>query len=273
MAIRQHVVRNGIGALVCLWWPLLDLACVQEAPSLPGEVVVVRTLLFVAGEQNFSISPDGQWLLFAEGPDSRGNVDFRLLNTRTRQVVTVEATPDRERSTSPLYDMGTWSDDATKVFIPGTHRSGFVIEIGTSTARLKPFLTAQFPVRRQPKLPVVFKKVSSREIWVVDAEDQSLVLARHAANGWLTTHLEVSFIDASADGSCVTYSIDEGRGSFAGSSRSYLLKISPRPGLWALGRSFLGPVRFDPVDQRMYGVRQGRANGKEIRTWRSPGCH
>jgi hypothetical protein len=231
-------------------------------------------------EENFSISPDGLWLVY---PSEHGTpftpvYGFYDLTRHTRHEIGLS---ERARELAaeghgPLMRAGCWDPDGRRVVLPGDGVL-FVATVGSNPLEWM-VETADQEARRfyydcpnragEADSHVRFLQRSARAIDVVDARDSTRVLARHRLGLLIVERMAVSYPTLAPDGSKVAYVVRNFFG-FGGLSYGYVLDLAS--GLHAkprlLAAPVYGPIHWSPDSHVAYAcVGYGR-QGTSVYRW------
>jgi hypothetical protein len=217
------------------------------------------------GEENFSLSPDGRWIVFISRINSTKGPDFAVLDLQTRRVEEVRV-HEPTRLYDPLFHVGVWAADGKTAFIRGTFGAVFALVPGARRMTLVD--SAAVPARDVP--PLVFHQLSPREVAVFHSGEPSAPIARHHVNTVWRTRIGATYPSISADGRFAAYVVTEAWGTFAGVSRAYVVRLDSRPPKsLEVGKGVIGPLRLDGQHQLAYGIQQSNGQLAIVR-WRIP---
>jgi hypothetical protein len=249
----------------------MTLLLVAAAPACGYDGIVparsvLRTRQFMAvGDQNFSLSPDGHFLLFVSSVPADGIPKFSLVDLNTLAVTPVEG-PIEPPTLRPLVDVGTWSGDSRTVFVRGDANSVWAIDVSAPSPRLRRSLE---PILPPPTVDpgVVFRQISRREIAVVDASSPTHVYARHRVDDALRFDAVAAYPVRSSDGRWLSYIVAGTTGSFIGRGDGYVLDTRSTGTPIQLEGNVVGPIRFDARATRAYAVRRASGGDVEVVEW------
>ncbi len=236
------------------------------------------------GDQAFSISPDGRWLLY---PSSRGNIlapAYTLYNIERRQATGISLSARVQelaaQGRGPLGRAGCWEPDSTHVVLPGD-RILFVADPRSAPPRWDVNESVSVTEFRRyydckgtsPESGTIVRPltVSPREVNIVSAADPGRVLARHQASRADVDRILIRFPTLSQNRQRLSYVVIEYGGSFLIASRGYVLNLNSaaaqKPLL--LADHVLGPVLWSPDGVFAYACTSESRGAKAIYRWRA----
>jgi hypothetical protein len=235
------------------------------------------------GDQAFSISPDGKWLLY---PSSRGNIlapAYVLYNVEKRQATRISLSAKVQalaaQGRGPLGRAGCWEPDSTRVFLPGD-RILFVadprpaaprwdVNESVSVTEFRRYYDCKGTLP-EPGTIVRTVTVSPREVKIVSATDPGRVFASHRATRADVDRVLIRFPTVASNRRSLSYVVIEYGGSFLIASTGYVLNLTSaaaqKPLL--LADHVLGPVLWSPDAVFAYACTSESRGAKAIYRWR-----
>lgn len=225
------------------------------------------------GELSFSLSPDGEWILY---PSQRGTpfepvfVAYRVATGESWDIALDDrATALATAGQGPDMKMDCWSQNGGQILLPGASAT-FVAEVppGDLRWRVEPGLVSR-PSPRVSNSRFSLTRPSLLEVALVDAARGHRVLARHRAQDALATGLNIDHMAPSPDGRYLAYVVVEVQGSFSTAPMAFLLDIQRdsqvEPKL--LAAPVVGPVQWAPDGAKAYAFVRGTARTQGIYRW------
>lgn len=295
MAIRGRLWTRC--ALVISLQGLLACGPGQVAPEETGGELLAGTEAYdFLQSHDFSVSPDGRWLLFARnatpGPPPPGldlvghmlrDLSAYLVYDLSRRKATRVVLGPEARDVALRYEFylptgGCWVPKGdgwwAAVALPGQYliADPDVPNPEWAVDDTEPYgYRDHCPLDIRWAVPEVlgrfrFAERGGRRISIVDAEDTEVVLARHRAPWLPWTDISLSRIRLAPGGTHVAYAATAAFGSFAGRTTAFVLPSEAGPGPTALA-SEVGTVRWGVDDTTLYATVVGE-RGRGIYRWR-----
>ena len=237
----------------------------------------------ITGEQNFSISPDGTWILYYSEQGNPFEPVYVLYDIEKRERhgvgLSSRAKDLAAEGRGPLRDIGCWDRSGEKVVlreeiilfaldVSSNHLEWEVLEnVDAATLsyyRNCPSTSPQFESK------VKVNQASPKEVHLVDAQNPERILATHEAHGATVHRILIQYPTISPDGKHVAYIVTEFRGTFVASSYGYILDITPESPTEAkpLADPVFGPIRWSPDSAFVYASAREFRKGDGIYRWR-----
>jgi hypothetical protein len=217
---------------------------------------------------NFSVSPDGKWLLYDSLDGSAFNPIYVLYNTKEQKRHEIKLSHRAlEIADSGLGTLGAgcWNADSTQVFLSTALVNPytlFMLDVRTKELQMEVLEDAgkskwqyydECSTLSEPSSLVRAVQHSPREIHIVDAGNPQKILARHKA-GILMHNFEITeTLSYSPDGTRVAYIVGGAR-FFGTPPRGYVLDLKSagagHPKL--LGAPTYEPILWGPDSNTVY---------------------
>ncbi|MEX0895973.1 MAG: hypothetical protein WDZ94_03470 [Patescibacteria group bacterium] len=272
--------------LVRNYFPQLTQAIpIGFSPSLSGGKLLIGTDdISASGGQNFSLSPDGNKLIFQSKKGTPFLPTYVLIDLATQARREISFSPQAQamldQRAGPLGRTGCWDTEGKKVFLPGSDMMTLYFaevestqiqwEIIKNPSEDEYQLYYECPNWSAYEIPSVVQvtQLSDREAHIIDVRDPGKILARHKT-GLTTSRILIDELTISPDGNWLGYTVHQYRGSFVGATQGYILNISSaetaEPQL--LANPVFGPFQWDPQRNSVYTAARGLSKDSSIYQW------
>lgn len=255
----------------------------QGSSNMSGEKLAGTDDILPQGDQNFSVSPDGIWILYPiarTNPFEPAYILYDLKKQERHEIGLSARVRDlAAEGRGPLVRAGCWSPDGTQVFLPGNNIL-YVLDVGSTNLQwdvIEQVDSQEFlyyyecPSLSPDDITSIIRvyQPSDLEIQLVDVQNPEIILARHQALGIGVNRIDFQYPTVSPDGNQIAYIVNEYRGSFIGSSQGYILNIilEEPAGPQFLANPIFGPVRWSPDNNFVYASASGSSDSKGIYRW------
>lgn len=275
-----------IAVLGYLFLRLLFSSFVTINPNAQSGEVIVKPAQYglpeIGGIENFSLSPNGQWLLVTSVLTSgdRG-YHYILHNLQTGQGEFInddqQVLPKNIFETTYLLGApGCWDPDSQKVtLVSGGFSILFFLTVNSSSPSWQSQDAGDLhdyyydcPTRNAPfEIPTLIniKQLSEKSIEITTAKEPQRILAKHQAEARAVYRVSVDDMIISPDGQYLAYFFHQFQG-FGPFAKGYVLNLQGKPQLRLLGDQIFKPFQWSVDSMYVYAL-SGGPEGQSIYRW------
>ncbi len=271
--IRLLLVALAVGALAA------SSGCTTgKKPSshggekLPGTGGIRRS----SSMANFSISPNGRWLLFEAGDPESPFADFVLydLSSESGKLVSLSAEAEEldQELRGPDLSVVRWSEDGDTAWSIGLPEA-FELDATAADPRFEVVETTREPPPSDWPEPSALGlrvvKLSEREVRLETSTSPARVLAQHRFRGLNDGAATLEWLSRSPEGDYLAYSF-AGHGTFALPTHGFLLRVAESAGAEEprlLGAPIYGPIRWHPTERFVFAMSENSSGDTAIFRW------